>query len=142
MAVGPSNIDPLLVVINSQDRFGTNGELERNTPVLSSVLFQSEDNIEVEELLDSVAAPYSPLPPDYPYVLLYVKTLTHKLWSPGLHPSILLMTTARSMASMTIVESVQTPTSVQGGGTISIPSITPNTTIFGSTSIPSTSGIS
>lgn len=140
VAVGASHIDPLLGGISSQDRASTNIELERNTPVLSQVLFQWEDSIEVKELSKSVAAPNSPLAPNHPEVLLYVGTRTHRPSSPGLHISIPLMTTAGSMASTTSVASMQTPISVQGGGTISIPSNTPSMTIFGSTSIPSISG--
>ena len=39
VAVGASEIDPLVGVIDSQDSPGTSRELERNTPVLSRVLF-------------------------------------------------------------------------------------------------------
>lgn len=101
-----------------------------------------EDNIEVEELLEPVVALNSPLPPDHPNIVLYVRTKTHRPTSPALHPSIPSMTTAGSMASKMSVDSMQTSIFVQGGGTISIPSITPSTTIFGSTSILPTSGSS
>ena len=45
-------IDPPLGGISVQDRLGTSKEQERNTQVLSRVLFQIENNIEVEELLE------------------------------------------------------------------------------------------
>lgn len=135
MGAGVSEIDPLIGVIDSQDRPDTSRELERNTPVLSQVLFQLEDNIEVEELPKSVTAPNSPLLPDHPDVLLYVRTPTNRPLSPGLHQSIPSITTAVSMTSMKNTISMQTPIFVQGEGTISTPSITPSTAIFGSTSI-------
>lgn len=46
------------------------------------------------------------------------------------------------MASTTDAMGMQTHVYVQGGGIIYIPSVTPSTTIFGSTSIPSSSGSS
>ena len=116
VAAGTSEIDPLLGGISSQDRPGTSIELERNTPVLSWVLFQLEDNIQVEELSESIAAPSSPLPSDHLDVLLYVGNPTHKPSNPGPHTYIPSMTTAGSMASMTSVARMQTPISVQGGG--------------------------
>ena len=85
VAVGASEIDPPLGVINSQDRPSTSSELERNTPVLSRVLFQSEDSIEVEEFSESVVASNSPLPLDHLDILLYVGTPNHRPSSPGLH---------------------------------------------------------
>ena len=94
VASGASEIDPLLGGISSQDKPGTSTELERNTPVLSRVLFQSEDNIEVEEISESIVVLNSPLPSDHPDVLLYVETLTHRPSSPGPHTSIPSMTTA------------------------------------------------
>lgn len=142
VATGALEIDPPLGGISSQDRHGNTIELERNTPVLSRVIFQSEDSIEVEELSELVAALNSPLPPDHLDVLLYVGTPTHRPSSLGPHTSIPSMTTARSMASTMSVASMQTPISKQGGGTISIPSNTPISSIFGSTSISSMSGSS
>lgn len=122
MAVGASKIDPLLGGIRSQDRVGTSTELERNTPVLSRVLFQIEDSIEVEEILELIVAPNSPLHPNHPDILLYVGTSTHRPLSPGLHISIPSMTTTRRMASMMSVANMQTPIFVRWGGTISIAS--------------------
>jgi len=139
VVAGISKIAPLLGIIDSQDRPSTSRELERNTPVLSQVPFQLEDNIEVEEISKSVVALNSPLPSDHPNVLLFVGTLTHKRSSLGLHPYIPSMTTTGSMAPMMSVTSMQTPISIQGGGTISIPFISPDTAIFGSTSISSMS---
>ena len=46
------------------------------------------------------------------------------------------------MASTTSSTSMNTPICIQGGGKISIPYVTPRTAIFGSTSIPSSSGSS
>lgn len=139
MVAGASEIDPSLGGISSQDRPGTSTELERNIPIISRVLFQLEDSIEVEELSESIVAPNSPLPPNRLDVLLYVGTPNHRPSILGLHTSIPLMTIAGRMASIISVASMQTPIYVQGGGTISIPSNTPSRTIFGSTSIPSTS---
>jgi len=139
VAAGLSKIDPPIGVIDWQDRPGTSRELERNTLVLSRVLFQLEENIELEELSKSIAAPNSPIPPDYLDVLLYVKTLTNRPSNPG-HRYFPLVSTTGSMASTTSVMSMQTLVSVKWGGTISIPFVTPSTTIFGSTSIPSLSG--
>lgn len=85
VAAGASEIDPLVGVIDSQDKPGTSREVERKTLVLSRVLFQSKDNIEVEELAGSIAAPNSPLPPDHPNILLYVRTPTHRPSNPDLH---------------------------------------------------------
>jgi len=135
-----SEIDPLVGVIDSQDSPDTSRELERNTPVLSRVLFHSEDIIEVEELQESLLTPNYPLPPDHLDVLLYIGTPTNGPLNPSLYRSFPLMTTAGSMASTMSATSMQTPISVQGGGTISIPSVTPSTAIFDSTSIPSSSG--
>lgn len=139
MAVGSSEIDPPVGVIDSKGRPGTSRELERNTPVLSRVLFQSEDNIEVEELCESISSPNYPIPPNYPVILLYIGTLNNKPSSPVLYRSFPSMTTIGSMASTTSAMSIQTLVSVQGGGTISIPFVTPSTAIFCSTSIPSLS---
>lgn len=142
MVTGASEIDPLVGVIDPQYRLGTSRELERNTPVLSQVLFHSKDNIEVEELYESIATPNSPLPLDYPDVLLYVRTPTIRPSSSGLYRYFPSITIVGSMASTISATSMKTLISVQGGGTISIPSITHSTSIFGSTSIPSSSGSS
>ena len=64
-----SGIDPPLRGISVQNRPGTSTEQERDIPVLFRVLFQMEDNIEVEEFQESLAAPNSPLPFSYPKVL-------------------------------------------------------------------------
>lgn len=138
-------IDPPLRGISIQARPGTSTEQERNTPVLSGVRLQAENNIEVEELSDSLAAPNSPLPSSHLDVLQYVGTSTHRPSSPGYAKRLPSMTTTRSMASTTSATTMQTPTSVQGGGTISITSASlfgsfASTYLVGSTSIPSTSG--
>ena len=83
MAVNAMKIDPLVQAIDSWNRPGISRDLERNIPVLSKVLFQSEDVIEVEELHDSPLNTSSPLPPDYLDVLLYVGTPTNRPSSPG-----------------------------------------------------------
>ena len=141
--VDASGIDPPLGGISVQARPGTS-EQERDTPVLSRVLFQAENNIEVEELSESLAAPNSPLPSSHPDVLQYVGTPTHRPSSLGYATRLPSMTTTGSMAS-TSATTMQTPTSVQGGGTISISSASlfgsfASTSLVGSTSIPSTSG--
>lgn len=145
MAADASGIDPPLGGISVQERPGTSTEQERNTLVLSRVLFQTEDNIEVEELPESLAAPNSPLPSSYSEVLQYIGTPTHRPSSLGHIMHLPLMTTVGSMASTASATTMQTPTSVQGGGTISIPSASlfgslTSTSLVGSTSIPSTSG--
>ena len=66
-------------------------------------------------------APNSPLPSSYPKVLQYVGSLMHRLSSPGHITHLPSMDTTRSMDSTTSATTMQTPTSVQGGGTISIP---------------------
>lgn len=129
-------------VIYLQDRPRTSRELERNSLVISRVLFNLEDNIEVEELSISIAAPNSSLPPNHRYVLLYVRTPTNRPSSLGLDRSFPSMTTVGSMASTISAMSMHTLVSVQGGGTMYIPSVTPSTVIFGSTSIPYSSGSS
>ena len=106
VAVGTLEIDPPLGGFSLQDRPDSTTELERNTPLLSRVLFQFEDSIEVEELSELVAAPNSPLPSDHPEILLYIGTLIHKPSSPSLHTSIPSMTTTGSMASMMSVASM------------------------------------
>ena len=83
-AAGTLEIDPPVGVIDSQDRPSTSRELERNTLVLSRVIFQSEDNIKVEELSESIVAPNSPLPLDHLDILLYIGTSIHKPSSLGL----------------------------------------------------------
>jgi len=105
-------IDPPFQSIVSQNRPSVSQDLERNTPVLSRVLFQSEDVIEVEELPESPKTPSSPPPLDYPYVLLYVGTLNHKPLSPGLHQYFPSMTTTGSMVSTLGATIVNTPFSV------------------------------
>ena len=112
VATSASKIDHLLGGISLQDRPSTTIELERNTPFLSQVLFQSKDSITVEEISESVAAPNSPLPPDCADILLYIGPPTHRPSSPGAHTSICFMTTAGSMTSTTSVTSMQTPISV------------------------------
>lgn len=139
MEADASGIDPLHRDISVQNMPGTSTEQERNTPVLSQVLFQSEDNVEVEEFQESLAAPNSHLPSSYPEVLQYVGSPMHRPSSPG-H-----ITHLPSIASTTSATTMQTPTSTQGGGTISIPSASlfgsfSSTSLVGSTSIPSTSG--
>ena len=67
-AVDASGIDPPLRGISSQARPGTS-EQERDTLVLSRVRFQAENNIEVEELSESLAAPNSPPPSSHPDIL-------------------------------------------------------------------------
>jgi len=78
VATDATKIDPPVTVIDLQDRPGTSRELERNTPVLSRVLFQSKDVIEVKEIHESLLTPNSPLPPDHPNILLYVRTPTNR----------------------------------------------------------------
>ena len=102
----------------------------------------NKDSIEVEELLELVASPNSPFPPNHPEVFLYVGTLTPRPLSLGPHTSIPSMTTIGSMASIMATPSMQTPISMRWGGTISILSNSPNTSIFGSTSILLMSGSS
>ena len=143
MVVDASGIDPPLGGISGQSRPGTS-EQERDTPVLSRVRFQAENNVEVEELSESLVIPNSPLPSSYPDVLQYVGTPLHRPASPGYATRLPFMITTGSMAS-TSAATMQTPTSVQGGGTISIPSTSlfgsfASTSLVGSTSIPSTSG--
>lgn len=72
MAAGASEIDPPDGVIDSQDRPGISRDLERNTLVLSRVLFQSKDNIEVEEIYESIVT------------LLMPRKSLHQHW--GNHP--------------------------------------------------------
>ena len=126
--VDASGIDPPLGDISVQARPGTSAKQERDATVLSRVLFQAENNIEVEELLESLAAPNSPLPFSHPDVLQYVGTPTHRPSSPGYATCLPSMTTTGMMASITSVTTMQTPTSVQGAGTISISSAS----LFGS----------
>lgn len=85
MTASASEIDPPVGVIDSQDRPGISRESGRNTLVLSRVLFQSEDNIEVKDIIESVVTPNSPLPPHHSDFLLYVVTTTKRPSSPGLH---------------------------------------------------------
>ena len=113
MVAGTLEIDTPLGGISLQGRPVTTTELERNTPVLSRVVFQSEDNIEVEDISESVEALNSPLSPDHPDVFLYIGTPTRSPSSPGLHTSIPSMTTVVNMASTMSVVSMQTPISVQ-----------------------------
>ena len=66
MASDVMEIDPLVQAIVSHNRPSVSRDLERNTLFLSRVLFQSEDIIEVGELLESPETFSSPLPPDHP----------------------------------------------------------------------------
>ena len=100
VAADASGIDPPLGGISVQDRPGTSTGQERNTPVLSRVLFRAEDNIEVEELLESLVAPNCLLPSHHPDVLLYVGTPMHRPSGLGYFMHLPSMTTARSMASI------------------------------------------
>ena len=143
MAADALGIDPPDRDISVQNRPCTSAEQERKTPALSQVLFQSKDNIEVEEFQESLAAPNSTLPFSYPEVLQYIGS--QRPSSPGHITHLPSMTTTGSMASTTSATTMQTPTFVQGGGTISIPSTYlfgsfSSTSLVGSTSIPSTSG--
>ena len=141
--VDASGIDPPLGDISGQARPGTS-EQERDTPILSRVRFQTENDVEVEELSESLVIPNSPLPSSYPDVLQYVGTPSNRPASPGYAQHLPFIVTTGSMAS-TSAATMQTPISVQGGGTISIPSASlfgsfASTSLVGSTSIPSTSG--
>lgn len=140
MAADATEIDPLVEAIDLHNRHGISRELERNTPVLSRVLFLLEDVIEVEEIPKSSLNPNSPLPPNLSGILLYIGISTHRLSSPGLYQSIPSMATAGSMIYTVSATSVKTPLSIKGGGMISIPSIPPSTAIFCCTSIPYSSG--
>ena len=119
-SVDASRIDPPLGDISGQARPRTS-EQERDTPVLSRVRFQAENNVEIEELSESLVVPNSPLPFSHPDVLQYVGTPSHRPASPGYATQLPFMTTTGSMASMSAA-TMKTPTSVQGEGTISIPS--------------------
>ena len=145
-AIDASGIDPPLGGNSIEATPGTSVEQERNPTVPSQVPLQAEDSIEVEELSESLAAPNSPLPSSYPHVLQYVGTPSQRPASPGYATRLPSMTTTGSRTS-TSAKTAQTPISVQGGGTISIPSVSlfgsfTSTSVVGSTSIPSTSGSS
>ncbi len=112
MVADASGIDPPLGGIHVQDRPSTTTEPERKIPVLSRVLFQLEDNIEVEELSEPLATPNSPLPSDHPNVVLYVGTLMRRPSILGHIMHIPSMTTTGSMASTASATSTRTPTSL------------------------------
>ena len=115
-------------------------DLERSTPLLSGVIFLSEDGVEVEYISESPVTSSSSLPPNFLSIILHIGNLTHRPTIAVVSPSFLLMTTTRNTISTMSTSSVHTPLSIEGGGTISISDITPSTTISFSTSILSSSG--
>jgi hypothetical protein len=62
VAADASGIDPPLGGISVQDRPGTSENKRGTLQFFLEFSFKSEDNIEVEELSESLAAPNSPLP--------------------------------------------------------------------------------
>lgn len=129
----------MLGAIVSQCGTSVSHDLDKNTHVLSRVLFQSEDKVEVEEIPESLVTPSSPISPNFLDVL-YVGTPTHMPTRPAFSPSFLSMATIGKTILAICNTSVHTPLSVEGGGTIAISSIIPSIVVFFSTSIPSLSG--
>ena len=68
----------------------------------------------------------SPLPPDYPFVVEYIGPKSERPEDPPYY-SYLLMATTGNAASAVSAAGIQTPASVEGGGTIAIYSIASST---------------
>ena len=67
--VNTPEIDPLHQTIVSQGRPSASRGLDRDSLFLSRAFFWLENEVEVEEILESPMTNYSPLPPNYPDVL-------------------------------------------------------------------------
>ena len=73
----------------------------------------------------------SPLPPDYPFVVEYVGPESTRLEDPPYYTYLSMATTGNAAPAVSTV-GIQTPTSVEGGGTIAISMIASIAAVFGS----------
>lgn len=115
-------------------------ELERSTPLIYRVIFSSEYEVEVEEICTSPVTPSSHIPLMFLVVILYVGTPTQRPKMLVVSSHFILMTTIGNTVLTMSTSSFHNHIFVEGGGTISLSTITPSISIFGSTSIPYSSG--
>ena len=104
---------------------------KRSVPLTSRVLFPQEEDFQIEEVPEPPSSGPSPLPPDYPFIVYYIGLESERPEYLPYH-SYLSMATTGNAASAVSATGIQTPASVEGGGTIAISSIASSATVFGS----------
>ena len=111
--------------------FGSSAGSERSIPLTSRVLFPQEEEVQVEEVSQPSESLPSPLPPDYLFVVEYIGPESERPEDP-LYYSYLSMAMTGNAASAVSAAGIQTPASVEAGGTIASSSIASSAAMFGS----------
>ena len=76
---------------------------ERSVPLTSRELFPQEEEVQVEEVSQPFVSLSSPLPPDYPFVVEYVRLASTRLEDPPYYTYLSMATTGNAALAVSTV---------------------------------------